>query len=80
MSERRLCALPPLCCVEVLECWLWSLGRLGLRLVWGRSLGAGVDARAADLVCHLRHVALRCLDVGFGGLGDLAVDWYGARP
>jgi hypothetical protein len=80
MSERRLRALPPLCCIQVLECWLWSLGRLGLRLVWGRSLEAGVDARAAAPVCRLRRVALRCLDVGFGGLDDLAVDSYGAWP
>jgi hypothetical protein len=78
MSKRWLCGSPPPCCVEVLECWLWSLGWLGLRLMWGCGLGAGVDARASPLVCRVHRVALRFLDVGFCVSGDLIVDLCGA--
>jgi hypothetical protein len=61
--------------VLALVAWAaWSSNRVGAQ-PRGRH-----DARAAAPVCRLRRVALRCLDVGFGGLGDLAVDSYGARP
>jgi hypothetical protein len=42
------------------------LGQLGLRLVCGRGLGAGVDVGAAAPDVRLRCVALRCCGVGFG--------------
>ena len=37
---------------------LWSFGRLGRRLVWGRGLRAGMDVGGTAPDIHLRHVAL----------------------
>ena len=44
MLERRL--LPPPCCVEVLRCRLWSLGRYGRRLV-----GSAASGPACCVLC-----------------------------